>query len=211
MILTPRDLNLMGALNNQVRLLTLAQIAEGWWSPNRTGRKNAAKRLKLLAGASFLNISVALARPLLAIEAPEVAWRMGDPPPQFGQHSWRLKVRWSLGPRRIRVYYSGPRSLGLLGGATPGMIKNLCQVTHDLHVGQVLLVFRRRWPEHAAAWVGEDVVAPLRIGQILPDAMLIDTAGMPYRAVEFGGGYPPRRLQAFHDDCARRNLPYEIW
>lgn len=211
MILTPRDLDLLGVLNQQVRMFTLVQIATGWWSPTDTGRKNAAKRLGMLVGAGFLKCAEVLARPLLNLERPMLAWNLGDPRPNFGAVSWRLQSRWSRGPRRTSVYYASPRSVALLGGVTLGQLKNLCQMTHDLHVGQVLLDYRRRRPADARAWRGEDALAQQRRDEILPDALLFDQFGTPYRAVEFGGSYPPQRLQAIHDDCLARRLSYEIW
>jgi hypothetical protein len=211
MILTPRDLDLLGVLNEQVRMLTLVQIAAGWWSSTDTGRKNAAKRLGMLVAAGFLQRADILARPLLNLECPMLAWNLGDPRPHFGALSWQLQSRWSRGPRRTRVYCASPRSVALLGGAALGQLKNLCQVTHDLHVGQVFLVYRRSAPHEVQAWCGEDALAPGRRLEFLPDAMLLDQFGNPYRVVEFGGSYPPQRLRAIHDDCLAHRLAYEIW
>lgn len=211
MNLTERDLNLLGALNDKIRMLTLSQIAAGWWTATETGRKNAAKRVALLVRAGLLQFADMLARPLLALESPAYEWRPTTPAPHFGALSWRLRSRWTTGPQRTRVYCSSPRGVALLGGAALGKVKNLCQVTHDLHVGQVLLVYRRRWPQEAVAWKGEEALAPQRRHEMLPDAMLLDQFGVPYRVVEFGGGYSARRLRAIHDDCLGRLLPYEIW
>jgi hypothetical protein len=30
-------------------------------------------------------------------------------------------------------------------------------------------------------------------------------------AIEFIGDYPVERIQAFHEDCANRGLPYEMY
>jgi hypothetical protein len=212
MILGPRDLEILDALNTKVRVLSLGALAATWWTPTPTGRKNAAKRLAALVEARLLRREVVLARPMLTLASPEFAWFPGERPAVFGALSWRLQARWSGHPRRTVVYFATPRALGLLGGAAPGSIKNLCQVTHDLHVGGVYLAYRRRWPAHAARWQGEDGVArDRRRRETLPDALLISVAGEPYRAVEFGGSYAARRLAAFHDYCRDCGLPYEIW
>lgn len=212
MILAPRDLDILDALNAKVRILSLAQLAAAWWTPTPTGRKNAAKRLAALVEAKLLRREVVLARPMLTLASPEYAWFPGERPLSFGALSWRLQARWSGHPRRMTVFLAAPRALGLFGGAAPGAIKNLCQVTHDLHVGGVYLAYRRRWPDDAARWHGEDGVArDRRRRETLPDALLVFTAGEPYRAVEFGGSYSRARLADYHDYCCERGLPYEIW
>lgn len=212
MILAPRDLDILDALNAKVRILSLAQLAAAWWTPTPTGRKNAAKRLAALVEAKLLRREIVLARPLLALESPEYAWFPGERPTAFGPLSWRLQARWSGHPHRTAVYLAAPRALALLGGAAPGAIKNLCQVTHDLHVGVIYLTYRRRWPVDAARWHGEDAVArDRRQRETLPDALLVSAAGEPYRAVEFGGSYSRARLATFHHYCGERGLPYEIW
>lgn len=212
MILAPRDLDLLETLNARVRVLSLVAIAAAWWAPTATGRKNAAKRLAALVDAELLRREVVLARPLLALESPEYAWFPGEKPTAFGPLAWRLQARWSGHPRRVAVYLAAPRAVALFGGAAPGSIKNLCQVTHDLHVGVIYLTYRRRWPMHAAYWQGEDAVArDRRQRETLPDSLLVSAAGEPYRAVEFGGSYSRMRLASFHDYCRDRGLPYEIW
>lgn len=212
MILGPRDLEILQTLNLKVRLLSLAAIAAAWWTPTTTGRKNAAKRLAAFVEVGLIRREIVLARPMLALDRPEYSWFPGQRPIAFGALSWRLQARWSDNPRRTVVHLATPRAIALFGGAAPGAIKNLCQVTHDLHVSGVYLVYRRRWPDDAARWQGEDAVArDRRRPETLPDALLCSAAGDPYRAVEFGGSYCARRLAAFHDYCRACGLPYEIW
>ena len=83
------------------------------------------------------------------------------------------------------IYFATPRGLAVFGGSTPGKIKNLCQVTHDLHVAAVYLTYRHRWPHDARCWVGEDFLAPFRRKQKLPDAMLVNaqTRTLPRRGI----------------------------
>ncbi|MEJ7637234.1 MAG: hypothetical protein WKF75_04390 [Singulisphaera sp.] len=55
------------------------------------------------------------------------------------------------------------------------------------------------------------MLAPSRVDQKLPDAILHDGEGRPRLAIEFGGSYQAVRIADFHADCAARTLPYELW
>ncbi|MEX2186047.1 MAG: hypothetical protein WD875_04600 [Pirellulales bacterium] len=212
MILTPRDLEIIETLNMRVRMLTLGDLTATWWNLGVSGRKNAAGRLRQLVRAGFLGRADVLAQPMLTLGGPEYAWFPGESPTRFGPLAWRLQSRWSGFPRRTSVYFATARAVDLFGGGAPGRIKNLCQVTHDLHVGTVFLAYRRRWPADAANWIGEDSFTDRRRHrQKIPDALLVNPDGEPYRAVEFGGSYSAHRLSAFHEHCRDRGLPYEIW
>jgi len=62
-----------------------------------------------------------------------------------------------------------------------------------------------------SVWVGEEVLAPTRVNQKLPDAALVDQHVEPTLLIEFGGSYAAARVSAFHDDAAYRQLPYHLW
>ena len=72
-------------------------------------------------------------------------------------------------------------------------MKNPSQASHDIHLSGVYLYFLRTAPALAAGWVGEDVLAPSRVAQKLPTAVLPDGAGRPRRALEVAGAYPAAR------------------
>jgi len=210
-ILSFRDLEIIETLGSRVRMLSAVNLAAAWWNDGASGGKNAAKRLRRLARAGLLRRVDVLAQPMLALGSAEYAWFPAEQPTDFGWLSWRLQSRWSGQPRRTSVYIATSRAVDLIGGGAPGAVKNLCQATHDLHLGAVFLTYRRRWANDAANWVGEDSLVERGKHQKIPDALLINRDGAPYRAVEFGGSYSARRLQAFHEHCRHRGLPYEIW
>jgi hypothetical protein len=85
------------------------------------------------------------------------------------------------------------------------------QVTHDLGVAAVWLWFQVNAPTLAAVWVGEDMLAPDRRAETLPDAALFGVDGNPDTLIEFGGSYRAARIAEFHDDCAMRGIGYQIW
>ena len=96
-------------------------------------------------------------------------------------------------------------------GGKGGKLRRPLQATHDLHVSTVYLWFLEQQPDLASAWASEDLIAPTRRGQKLPDAMIQDEAGNPLRVIEFAGAYPPERIEKLHLDCEYRGLPYELW
>jgi hypothetical protein len=74
------------------------------------------------------------------------------------------------------------------------------------------LQFCRSRPADAERWIGEDLLAPWRRGEKLPDAVLASAPdARPELVLEFGGAYDSRRIEMFHEDCAEQQLPYELW
>lgn len=211
MKLTSRDQAVIHSLLFCVRLATLDQLARTWWSPSATGRKNAGNRVTSLLRSGWLSTRSVLARPLLPLIAPEQIWNPGDPAPDFGALAWRLQSRWKQPVQLVRACLASPAAARRLGGPRRGRIKNLCQVTHDLHVSEIYLKRVRHEPALAQTWVGEDVLAPQRRHQKLPDAVLQTSTGEIFRVIEFGGCYSATRVAQFHADCAARRLPYELW
>ena len=85
----------------------------------------------------------------------------------------------------------------------------LTQMTHDLHVSEVFLRYRRRGQQ--AAWRSEDQLPsnwPLRSR---PDAVLCNESGEIVHAVEYGGDYSATRLIELHVGFSEIDLSYEIW
>jgi len=109
------------------------------------------------------------------------------------------------------VLVGTPRAAHLLGGIASGKVSVPYQASHDLGLASVFLAKRRLDPPAAAGWLSEDMVPKPGRGQKRPDAVVHSTTGRAVLAVEFGAGYPAARLEAFHNDCAKRPLPYEVW
>ena len=209
--MTDRERELTTALACHVRLFSFEQIARTWWPDSESARRNARRRLGELCDRTLLTRLEVQARPLLALAAPLVRWCPGLPPEDFSALAWKLWKRWQEPPVRTTVFVAGSSLVNRLGGVSTGTLHNLAAISHDLHVAEVYLRLLRSEPELARLWVGEDLLAPTREGQKLPDAILHDTLGRPQLVLEFGGAYPPERLRAFHEDCDKRGLPYEIW
>lgn len=211
MNLTDRDLDLLLACVRCVRIMTATQIASGWWSNSLAGQKNAARRISLLVRAALLVRDDVLAHPLLELSTPLHAWEPGNAEPQFLQIAKRAQNRWPAQPRRVTVYVASRRAAQLVGGDVLGRVRNSCQVTHDLHVSEVYVVYRRYRKVSITDWIGEDSADPGSPGEKVPDAQLVRRVGGTYRAIEFAGRYSAQRISDFHRFCQAKQLPYELW
>lgn len=209
--MTIREHDLTAALAWHVRLFSFEQIVRTWWPNSRSAKKNAGRRLKELCQRRLITRLEVQARPLLPLYKPLVSWCPGKSPCDFSALSWQLEKRWQLAPVQTSVFVANSYLVNRLGGVATGSLHNLAAISHDLHVSEVYLCLYRNTPELARLWVGEDMLAPTRERQKLPDAILYDPQGKPQLVIEFGGAYSTDRLKAFHEDCEQRNLPYEIW
>lgn len=208
-LLCDRDREILVALTQKVRVLAFRQVAAHWFGGDLA---NARRRIRILTAAGLLTRATLLARPLPVLLAPVATWRPGDPTPDPGVISHRLKARWRNRPTRAgRVVLATPRTGQLLGVRATGELARPTQSSHDLGVAAVWLHFDRTDPDRAAAWRGEDLLAHTRRGEKCPDAFLVDARGEVRAVVEFGGDYGPERVRAFQLDCVDRRLPYEIW
>lgn len=207
--LTARDKDIVMALVLFVRLFHQRQIAEHWYGGDVT---NTRRSLKRLAATGLLQRLTVLARPLPPLLAPLAEWRPGLAVPDSGAIAYRCQRRWQgRPPRPSTAWIATEQAAQLFGGVRRGELKQPTQATHDLGVAAVWLRLREVSPEWSAGWRGEDLLASTRSGQKLPDAFLVDARGEVACVIEFGGGYDAERVQAFHDDCAARGLPYQLW
>lgn len=112
----------------------------------------------------------------------------------------------------MTAYVVGRKGANHYGRKPSSTTKHGFQATHDMGVSAIFLHFRRTDHASAEQWMGEDIIKPFRRRQKLPDAILAIGPERSIRlVVEFGGAYPPERVRDFHDDCAARGLPYELW
>lgn len=208
-MLTERDQRLLLALLLKVRLLSLRQIAAAWWQGEVA---NVRRRLKLLAGAGLLLPLTVAARTLPALEGPLIVWQPDEAAPDFGHVAHLLQSRWRRrAVRPTKAYVATPKAAQLLGGRGTEQLKHPAQATHDLGVAAVWLHLLQHAPAWAEAWRGEDLLAHTRRGEKLPDAFIVDEENEPLWLIEFGGDYDAHRLQAFHEDCRVRDIPYQLW
>lgn len=205
-----RDEQILTALTQKVRLLSLAQIATAWWGRSANALAEARARLALLGERQLTEHHSLLARPMIELAAPVFVWQRGEPAPDPEALAYQLQSRWQEAAEPVSVHIASGRYAKLVG-LPGGKIKCPFQATHDLHVAAIYLRLLRQAPALAEAWIGETVLASERIGQKLPDAILRDPNGHDRLVIEFGGSYDAEHVGSFHNDCARRELPYQLW
>ena len=207
--LTPRDLVIVLALVQKVRLFSQRQMVDRFWNGDVA---NSRRRLKRLADNRLIQRSIALARPTPPLDGPLLKWAPGEPTPDYGQIAYRCQSRWRLRPaRQSVVWFATETASQIYGGVARGEMKHPMQATHDLGVAAVWLRLQQAAPEWAKAWRGEDLLAHTRRGEKIPDAFIVDECERVTWVIEFGGNYTAERVEAFHNDCASREIPYQLW
>lgn len=209
--MTQRDEEILTPLCFSVRLFCLQQIARTWWASKPREVRRARQRMHDLVEMGWVRSSIVLARPLLDLAAPVFEWQPGMAGPDFVVISRTLQRRWKVPARKVEVFVASQKAATVLGGASLGLVKHLCQATHDLHVSEVFLFYRKNRPEFADSWVGEDCMISECHAAKRPDAFLRSEDRTVLRVVEFGGAYKPERVKALHEHCLNQNHPYEIW
>lgn len=168
--------------------------------------------MAVLVDAGFLVSQQVIASTLDSLDAATLCWAPGDPTPDAGAVAWKLQSRWKEPARVCRCFVATTKAAKHFGGRASGRLKRELQASHDLGVTEMYLQMRHSRPEQARLWIGEDLLAPYRKHEKLPDAVLADSpSATPSLVLEFGGAYNKDRVLAFHHDCESRSLPYELW
>lgn len=178
--------------------------------PSKANGRNSRRLLSHPQRSGLIKRLVVLARPAPVIDGPIATWQPGESEPDFHAVQYRAQKRLVQAVEAVTVFVGTDRLANAVGGSCGGKF-NHHSVSHDLGVTAVFLYLWRTDPNLALAWQGEDVVASSRKGQKLPDAILFNASGEPSLVIEFIGDYPVERIRAFHVDCAKRNLPYEVY
>ena len=207
--LTSRDLEIVEALALKVRLFNQRQVAENWWVGDLANTRRGLRRLESVGLLARATVS---ARSLPELKSPLASWSPGETPFDFAAMGYRCQLRWKN--RRVHpctVWIATQRAAQAYGGVRRGEVTQPLQATHDLGVAAVWLRLREVAPAWAEAWHGEDLMASTRRGEKLPDAFVLDEDGNTKWVIEFAGSYDAERVQAFHNDCASRNISYQLW
>jgi len=207
--LSNRDREILHALVQKVRLLSLRQLADHWWDSEVA---NARRRLRKLGLAGLISKTTVQARTLPEIRGPVATWRPQQDAPEFGSIAHQLQARWThKAVRSTTSYIATEHAAQLFAGKARGELRFPAQATHDLGVAAIWLRLHTAAADWADAWRGEDLLAHTRRGEKCPDAFIVDSQDQPCWVIEFGGAYDARRVQEFHADCEQRVLSYQIW
>ena len=208
---TSRDIDILETLALKVRVLSVIQIASVWWPLSKYSKLDAKKRVRRLTKAGYIERYQVNTHPMIEMSKPIFSWRPQVVKPDFSAIAWKLKKRWSEPAVPTWVYVASKKTANLFG-TNSGKLKRPEQTTHDLHLTEVYLKFRRNRPKLAAAWVGEDSFKMAGYGVKDPDAFIVKPRTNHVAAViEFGGKYSSSRVEGFHNYCVERVFPYELW
>ena len=190
------------------------QIARHWWSSGEGDEEkrklSATRRLHQMCKAEILARQWVSVIPELDLSGPEFEWSPGDETPHFGKLAWRVQSRWKEAPIPTEIYQIGRAGLREFGGREGGP-KKVSHLRHDLHIGTMYLALVEADSLVKERWISEDDLAPERIDQKLPDAMLRQYNSQSEVVIEFAGAYDSDHIRSFHEDCESRDLPYQLW
>jgi hypothetical protein len=208
MVMNQRDEEILAALSNCVKVLSIGQIHRAWWIDSSAN--TAQERLKVLCEADWL---VPVRLPVRAVDyfpaRPLFQYAAGAEP-HWPDLLSETKSRWNVSMRCVRAVVASNRAARFFGGHARHPRPS--EATHDLYVSGVFLRMLEDRSADAANWIGEGHLAAEARGRegIIPDALIRCDDGCT--AVEIvGESYPEAKLKAFHEYCGTRAWRYELW
>lgn len=201
---------LLDTLASKVRLLTLEQVATLWSLGRVDKRVGVRAALQRLAQRGLVTLSaVAIQEPVAPVQ-PTFRWEPGLPGPSPTELAALLRRRWSLPSRRATVVEITPPAAEARGCRPPHPARP-SEVSHDVRLAEVYLLFRRTRPDEARHWLAEAELLARGFGDNapLPDAMVASRGRR--LVIEVLGQYPATKLAEFHEFCEGKELPYEFW
>jgi hypothetical protein len=185
---------LLNMLGWRVRLATI-------WQMLCAGAKPC--EINQLIKAGLLVETTVLARPIIPLIEPLTLNGWNDP----DSLAYMAQGRWTQAPEPTVVYSLSHRAARIMS-AKRGKLMQVLQATHDLHVTQIVLIYRQRWPALYRDLISEDY---LPRGGKVPDLACVSPTGNIYKYVEFSGSYPASRIRSFIQNAQRKGVDYELW
>lgn len=215
MRLTKRDNEILDLLVHRTRLLSVRQVADHFFPGQRFSIRNAQSRLKELANGGYVTLQETLARTPCEIVAPVLTFTPGDSTPDFGPLAWQFQQRWikaEIVP--IEVAYATKKTKRERDGSVGGRLPRASELSHDVILAEVCLLYLSKHPHLAANWVPEDQLREELRGEAtrgaIPDAIIRSRPDAPPElSIEVAGAYRREKLSLWHQSNSQR--PYEIW
>ena len=206
---TLRELDIVDAHTRRVRMMTLTQMGHVWW-PELVSQKPIRRELKRLRDGGLLWRTMINAHPRLAIKFPVSVWEPSQTEPDFQRVAERIRSRWRHCGEPTEVYWASSQAANLFGSGA-GQLPNVLHRDHDLLLSEDYVFYRLRCADVVHRWASEDVFPKAGFRIKTPDAFLFDDSGKPMLVVESASKYGIRQIESFHQHCAERDLPYELW
>jgi len=208
--MTPPLNQLMRILLFQLRILELTQLShispfDEFSVPNLTRWLKQIEQQKMIQTTRTISVVPKLEQPL-------ISWTPEKPTPPTSVVCNQLRLRWQTWrPKSCFIFWASPTAVHFYGGVAGGRRQPL-QLSHDLGTSAIFVHWTQKQPGLLSDWYGEDYLRqhPFPF-PFMPDAALLGPAGVPETLIEFGGQYPLRKLQRWHQACAASQLSYELW
>lgn len=211
-MLTEKDRESLRILCLRIRFATARQLGNAVWFESSNPVRAARARLDLMRSLGLVEFTSLPVIELHQLYEPLASWIPNQAIPNLGSVAWQLSRRWNQQKRSRQLFFATRRAAQYFGGVRTGTIPNPFHVSHDLGVSSMFFAVAKTRPKIIRFWIDEDRLAPHRIGEKLPDAVLARAPNLkPFCVLEFGGAYSKARLKEFHEDNRKRKLPYEIW
>lgn len=208
MRLMPRDLELLETLACRVSAIRFSDLAQ-MYAPE--GAKRAPReRMRRLARGGWFRLSEVNACPISPVLRPLSRWRPGELTPDMDVVSGLARKRWQK-PTRPTLICRGVPQVAALFGSSLSQEESLSHPGRDLLLGSVLRHYHQKYSHCWSRWRGRPAGILWESPGKRPDALIEDEAGNPLHLIEVVGDYSPEQIERFHEECAERELSYELW
>ena len=198
------QIDVMETLCCKVRVLSEDQIVRIW------GRQDIEENVTTLIQADMIRCERWTVTLPVISETPSMTWKPEQPEPDAWKLSQEFRSRWDRQPVLVTAFMATELAGRLFGSRSGHPIRKI-ERSHDLLLAEVYLLYRKRLPELAAAWLGEDALPLAERGVKNPDAFLFDESDRPRRVIESAGSYSQKQVETFHRYCKTARIPYELW
>lgn len=201
-------MSILRALAVQIRIVSLDQVARGWFPAATNAKAEAMAALCRLEHCDLICRRLVEAHPVIPLPRPMFIWKPTESDPSddvLEEIAAKSSDRWSDDDAPVEVYYASCKATRLFGAFSDVRRAKHCEATHDLHLSEVFLRYREKTPRLAESWRGESAFPKFGFefkGMKDPDAFLLDARFAACRVIEFSGKYSVDHLRQFHQHCS---------
>lgn len=205
---TTEERSIVRALALQVSIMTLDQIARGWFRGKDDAQRQAADSLDKLATAGLIELRRVEAPPIVKLSNPLHSWSPGSPAPshnRLASIAERASQRRNVDAVPTQTYVATAAAACLFGAFRHAGPPKECELHHDLQLAEVFVRYLRSRRRQARQWLGEAAFPKLGFdikGMKDPDAFIVLDDGRTRHIVEYVGNYSVDHLAAFHTHCS---------
>lgn len=207
--LTKKDLEIIETLTLRLRVMSVRQVRELWWSTSDSS-DGVRRRLTRLQWHGYVSVCEVQAHPTLPVTVPLMTWSPGEAVPDFEMLSTRVNARWSQPAVSMTVVIATEAS-GHLMGCRAGRLPSDEHLDRDLRLASLYVDWRQTNNHRAIEWKNKRTLTAKDLTCCSPDVMLQAREGRIHEAIDAAGRWSVRQFENLHLDCVQRQLKYEVW